>query len=108
MTGAAAVPPNAIFCNRIIRTAGVCGYSFYIWQVLVMQTIFGAEYYHDRSLYPPLVFCVTAVVTYFVSIFSFAVFEFPAMTYGHALARRLVDRGLGLATPKAEAVGLGD
>ena len=52
VTGAAAVPPNAIFCNRIIRTAGVCGYSFYIWQVLVMQTIFGAEYYHDRSLYP--------------------------------------------------------
>jgi peptidoglycan/LPS O-acetylase OafA/YrhL len=108
VTGAAAVPPNAIFCNRIIRTAGVCGYSFYIWQVLVMQTLFGAEYYHDRSLYPPLVFCVTAVVTYFVSIFSFAVFEFPAMTYGHNLARRLVDRGLGLATPKAEAVGLGD
>ena len=105
VTGAAAVPPNAIFCNRIVRTAGVCGYSFYIWQVLVMQTLFGAAYFHDRSLYPPLVFCVTAVVTYFVSIFSFAVFELPAMTYGHNLARRLVERGLRLATPKAEAVG---
>jgi hypothetical protein len=54
------------------------------------------------------VFCATAVVTYFVSILSFTVFEFPAMTYGHNLARRLVDRGLGLATPKAEAIGLRD
>jgi len=89
IAGAAVIPPNSVFCNPIIRTAGVCGYSFYIWQILVMQilsSIFG-------KLDPLPTFLMAAVATFFVSIFSFALIELPAMTWGHALARRLVEGG---------------
>src|SRR5262249_52296979 len=87
ITGAAVIPPNAVFCNPIIRMTGVCGYSFYTSQILVMQVLgsfFGV-------LGPLPQFIVAAIATFFVSIFSFAIIELPAMTWGHALARRLVE-----------------
>ena len=88
VTGAAVIPPNFLFCNRIIRTAGVCGYSFYIWQILVMQLLTDNFDIPSR----PLLFALTAVLTYFVSIVSFALIELPAMNYGHARGTAL-DRG---------------
>ena len=97
VTGAAVIPPNFLFCNRIIRTAGVCGYSFYIWQILVMQLL------TDNFDIPskPLLFALTAVLTYFVSIVSFALIELPAMNYGHAVARRLIEGRTGAQAPES-------
>jgi peptidoglycan/LPS O-acetylase OafA/YrhL len=93
VTGAAVIPPNFLFCNRIIRTAGVCGYSFYLWQILVMQLLTGAFDIPSK----PLLFALVAVLTYFVSIVSFALIELPAMNYGHAVARRLIEGRAGAA-----------
>ena len=45
----------------------------------------------------PLLFALVAVLTYFVSIVSFALIELPAMNYGHAVARRLIEGRAGAA-----------
>jgi hypothetical protein len=97
VTGAAVIPPNLLFCNRIIRTAGVCGYSFYIWQILVMQLL--TDNFPIPSGLP--LFVMTAVPTYFVSIVSFALIELPAMNYGHAVARRLLEGRTGAQAPES-------
>jgi peptidoglycan/LPS O-acetylase OafA/YrhL len=52
----------------------------------------------DNSIFKQaLLFALVAVLTYFVSIVSFALIELPAMNYGHAVARRLIEGRAGVA-----------